>query len=282
MNIIKYRFAVTLCSMILILTFSCRENLDPIERPSDFTKEKREELGDRIQSAIAQHPELFPVLPNIPPYDTTVYWYTQTLYDQVTNTLKLDSQSMEDDRWDQDRPWRITVLDKEELNAFAIPGGHFYITTGFLRALEKENELYYVLAFEAMLMNDRTLFNRLISEHNTTQLSNIGKRIPNPDGTDAFTLAKTLEALVFDDIEVMDADELAADQICSSSIFSRFGIISLLNRLQNESGFTWLETRYYDVPSRRDFIQNAVQPSGECGSFVQNGGYTRYILSPLN
>jgi hypothetical protein len=282
MNINKHRLAATLCLLIILFGFSCREDLGSIDKPSDFTKEKREELGDRIQLAIAQQPELFPVLPNIPPFDTTVYWYTQTLYDQVTNALKSDNQSPQDNRWNEERPWRITVLDKEELNAFAIPGGHFYITTGFLRALETEHELYYVLAFEAMLMNDRTLLNRLISEHNTTQLSNIGKRIPNPDGTDAFTLANTIERLYFDDVEVIQADELAAQQICASSIFSRFGIVSLLNRLQNESDFTWLETRYYDIPSRRDFVQNAVQPTGNCGSFIQNGGYLRYVLTPLD
>lgn len=281
MNNNKHRLAVTLCSLVLLLFSACREDYEPIEKPSDFTKEKRENLGDRIQVAIAQQPDLFPVLPNIPPYDTTVYWYIQTLYDQATSLMKLDVNEVEEERWDQERPWRVTVLDQEELNAFAVPGGHFYITTGFLESLESANELYYILAFESALMNDRTLLNRLISEHNTTQLSNIGKRIPNPDGTDAFTLARTIENLYYDDIEVMNGDELAAEQICSTSIFDRMGIVSLLNRLQDESDFTWLETRYYDIPSRREFVQNAVRPSGNCGSVTQSDSYQRYILDPL-
>lgn len=281
MNIMTNRLAVALCLLLAFLNYSCREDLEPAEKPSDFVKSKREELGDRIQAAIAQHPDAFPVLPNIPPYDTTVYWYTQTLYDQVTNVLKLDNQSSESDQWDFDRPWRVTVLEDPALNAFSIPGGHIYITTGFLKALETEHELYYILAFEAMLMNDKTLFDRLISEHNTTKLSNIGKRIPNADGTNAFTLGQSLSALTFESEEVMHTDALAADQICLSSVFNRFGIISMLDRLEGDTVFNWLSYRYYDTPTRRDYIQNVIHPEEECGNFISNGGYERYILDVL-
>lgn len=280
MNILTNRYAVTLCLLVVMLAFSCRKDIDPITNPSEFVKEKREELGDRIQVAISQNPNDFPVLPNIPPYDTTVYWYTQTLYNQVTNSLRLDNLSSEDDQWNFDRPWRVSILDDDELNAFAIPGGHFYITTGFLKAMNTENELYYVLAFEAMLVQDKTLLNRLISEHNTNKLSNIGRRIPNNDGTDAFTLAQTLSDLTFDESEVMHNDELTAEQICRSSIFNRKGILTILDRLQNDSTFKWLETRYYDSPTRRDYIQLVLDP-GNCGNFIQNGSYERYILDVL-
>lgn len=270
------------CLLLIALIFSCREEIEPIESPSDFGKERREDLGDKIQIAIAQHPDEFPVLANIPPYDTTVYWYTQTLYDQVTNALRWDPLAADSDRWDFDRTWRVTVLDMEELNAFAVPGGHFYITTGFLKALETEHELYYVLAFEAMLVQDQTLFNRLISEHNTKKLSNIGRRIPNDDGTNAFTLAQTLSDLKFDASEVMHNDELVADQICQSSIFSRTGILPILDRLQNDTTFKWLETRYYDTATRRDYIQIALNPAGTCGTFTHNGNYQRYVLDVLD
>lgn len=267
--------------LVSFQTFSCKEDLQPVDRPSDFTKEKREELGDMIQVAIAQHPDVFPVIPNIPPYDTSVYWFTQTLYNQATNALHLDNQAPAQDKWDIDRPWRVTILDMEEKNAFAIPGGHFYITSGLLNALATEHELYYILTFEAMLMNDRVLLNRLISEHNTTKLSNVGRRIPNSDGTNAFTLAQTLKALYFDTEEVLENDEHTAHQICNSSIFNRTGIIPVMERLESDTTFTWLNTRYYDPASRSDYIQIVLSPNN-CGEVTQNGGYQRYILNILN
>lgn len=281
MNILNNPLGMMLCLAVMVFAFSCHDNFEPAEKPSDFVKTKREELGDMIQVAIAQNPDEFPVLPNIPPYDTTVYWYTQSLYNQVTNALRIDNNAAANDEWDMDRPWRVTVLDEDELNAFSVPGGHFYITTGFLKALDTEHELYYILAFEAMLMNEKILLNRLISEHNTTKLANIGRRIPNPDGTDALTLARTIQNLIYDIDEVMQVDALTADQICTSSIFNRFGILTLLERLQNDATFKWLENRYYDTPTRRDYLQNVITPQGNCGNFIRNGSYDRYILDVL-
>lgn len=45
-------------------------------------------------------------------------------------------------------PWRITVLNSNELNAFALPGGYVYITRGLLALAGNEAELAGVLAHE--------------------------------------------------------------------------------------------------------------------------------------
>ena len=45
--------------------------------------------------------------------------------------------------------YRFTVLDKELVNAFAHVGGHIYVTSGLLRALEGDPELQFVVAHEA-------------------------------------------------------------------------------------------------------------------------------------
>ena len=45
-------------------------------------------------------------------------------------------------------PWRFAVLDTTEINAFAAPGGHIFITKGLFMLLESEAELAGVLAHE--------------------------------------------------------------------------------------------------------------------------------------
>lgn len=45
-------------------------------------------------------------------------------------------------------PWRFTVVDSPEVNAFAVPGGGVYITRGILAYLNSEAELAGVLAHE--------------------------------------------------------------------------------------------------------------------------------------
>jgi predicted Zn-dependent protease len=45
-------------------------------------------------------------------------------------------------------PFTIKVVDSEEVNAFALPGGYFYVNTGLILAAETEAELAGVMAHE--------------------------------------------------------------------------------------------------------------------------------------
>ena len=44
--------------------------------------------------------------------------------------------------------WEFTVLDSEVINAFALPGGQVFITTGLLRELDDEDDVAGVLSHE--------------------------------------------------------------------------------------------------------------------------------------
>ena len=59
-------------------------------------------------------------------------------------------------------PYDFYVLRKEEVNAFAIPGGHMYIQTGLILAADREAELASVMAHELGHAEKR---------HSTQQLS---------------------------------------------------------------------------------------------------------------
>jgi len=45
-------------------------------------------------------------------------------------------------------PFTIKVLDDEEINAFALPGGFFYVNTGLILAADNEAEIAGVMAHE--------------------------------------------------------------------------------------------------------------------------------------
>ncbi|MEM1319315.1 MAG: M48 family metalloprotease [Bacteroidota bacterium] len=263
---------------ILLGLVACQNEVEPPVRSSEITKAQREQLGDRIQIAIAVNEEQFPILPQVPPYDTTVYWYIQHLYQQVSFGMQLDNQSPADDRWSQDRSWKVTVLDLEERNAFVIPGGHFYVTTGLLRSLSQEYELYYLLAFEAALMNERLLLNRLVTVFNPALLVELANGAPSPNSS-TNDIADISSHLVFDEEDVKEIDEKCADLICNTSIFDRLGIISLLDQLSIDDA--WLINRPSYI-GRADYIIRQLNTNEEnCGSFQTNGGYQRYILNVL-
>lgn len=45
-------------------------------------------------------------------------------------------------------PWRFRVIERRDANAFALPGGYIYVTSGLLRTVRSEPELAGVLAHE--------------------------------------------------------------------------------------------------------------------------------------
>ncbi|MFT6320147.1 MAG: hypothetical protein ACJAT4_001069 [Granulosicoccus sp.] len=268
--------------IIGVLAFSsCRK--EDVPAPSTFTKEKREMLGDQMRIAIAADPVNFPILSHDSPADSA-YWYIQKLYNQAHNIFKIDGQSPSGDRWDRNRKWQVMILDIDDVKtAFTTPGGHLYLSTGLLKSLEKEYELYYILTFEATLMHKKYLLNRLINEFNTTTLNNFVQGIPPPLGSPTLRdVSIMLGELKFDETMTSEMDEIAVSQICQTSIFDRTGIISIMDYL-DEADTKWMQTRRsYDYRNQIDYILNLPVALGDdCGAFRSNGGYQKYILDRL-
>lgn len=59
-------------------------------------------------------------------------------------------------------PWQFHIVSNPEINAFNIPGGHVYVTTGLLGAADNASELAGVMAHE---------ISHGVSRHGTEQLS---------------------------------------------------------------------------------------------------------------
>lgn len=285
MNLAKVRLLVSMTIAILLLTLvsACKKNIDSPIAPSEFTKTQRLELGKLLQSSIALDHDNFQILPNAPPFDTSLYWFTQTLYDQATNAMRLDFQSPEEDRWG-DESWPITVLVDDEPNAFILPGGYFYITTGLLKSLETEHELYYILALEATLMNENFLLDRLISEINSSALIDLINGNASPGASPTKSLAVSLSSLAFDPEEVYDVDLLVGPTICNTSSWSRRGIETIIEKLTNLEGWLLYRPSY---PDRQEIISTLTIDSDKNCGFLEtnnpsNSGYQRYVLDVLN
>ncbi len=270
--------AALLC--LFSLTFySCQEDgFDPI-KPSEITKQDREDLGDRIFVAIKNAPEEFPVIPNIPPYDTSVYYFVQRLYDQVSNPIRHDNRAATTNQWDKERSWKITVLDLEDKDAFTLPGGYLFITKGMLLHLKEEFELYYVLAFEATLIDEKYLLTRLINSYNTEVINDISNGVMEDGVPTALDLADVLSNLEMEAEDVLTMDQEVAELICKSSVFDRKGIISILQNTFDDS-MLWLNKKNY--LNRSGTINSLLDDElNECGDFQTNGNYQRYILDIL-
>jgi len=266
--------------LYLLSGTSClREYEEPIIPPSQFTKSQREALGKQLKFAIVSNNDAFNFLPNIAPFDTTVYYFIQTLYDQATNQMRLDRRSPANNRWDPNRKWKINILQHPEKNIFVIPGGDLYLTTGLLRDLRSEHELYYLMAFEATLMHEKFLFYQIINQFNTNSLSKIANGSNRQNEPNATDIVSIIDKLDFDVTKVKEVDELTTQLICKSSIMNPLGIERIADL--NDNTWYWLDYRS-NYAGRAGYVQRIIETSSTpCGDFTTNGNYNRFVLEKI-
>lgn len=72
-----------------------------------------------------------------------------------------------------DLPWTFGVLDTPDLNAFAIPGGYVFVTSGLLANLNSEAELATVLAHEISHITERHHLQQLERDNTINLFSNL-------------------------------------------------------------------------------------------------------------
>lgn len=263
--------------MALIFT-NCQDNSLQVPTKDEFTKEKRESLGKMISNDIASN---FSILPEDEPYDS-LYWYTQTLYNQATSIMLLDKQSPVDNRWNPEREWKVRIINDENLkHAFTLPGGDIYLTTGLLNCLDREHELFYLLTFEALLMHEGYILNRLIEEYNSLTINNL---IEGRDTGNEITLediAADLPELVFENSVVELCDRETVASICNTSILEPTGINTLLldaSIINSE----WLDSRPSYGGRSSKVLDFANDNAGDCGSSTGMGNYQTFVLGVLN
>lgn len=241
-----------------------------------FTREKLEKLGGMLRNELL---EQYEILPEIAPFDTSVYWYTQTLYEQATSTMHLDKQSPVYNKWDQHRKWKVFIIkNEEEIIAFTLPGGDFFITTAMLRNLKNDYELYALLSFEASLMNDGHLLAQWTTEYNSLTINNLIEGNTQPNPLTAAVLAQEMTSFVFDEKTVEAADGAAIENTCNTSILNPAGILPLISN-PNFAESKWLQTRpSYD--GRAEMLPSLAEH--EChNNQLGNGNYQRFVLNIL-
>lgn len=94
-----------------------------------FTLDLEWELGDELHAELAQQVELVDDL------------VVRSFVDRIGQDLAAATELA-------DRPWSFHVVRDPTVNAFAIPGGHVYVHTGLIEAVESPSALAGVLAHE--------------------------------------------------------------------------------------------------------------------------------------
>lgn len=267
-------------ALILLWAFffpACQGELPDVPVKEEFTKKKLEQLGDMMQPRLL---ETYSFLPQVPPFDTSVYWYVQTLYNQATSVMHRDMQSAPDNRWDKDRLWRVFIIDDDNLkHAFILPGGDLYISTGMLMSFRNEYELFYLLNFEGLIMHEGHLLNRLIHEYNSLTLKNIIEGNEGANQITADLIAEALPALAFEENTIEEVDRQTLNSVCETSILDPTGISPFLLDPDCESS-AWLGTRP-SYSERVNILSSMLEGRTDCGDKKGTGNYQRFVLDVL-
>lgn len=273
-------FPPFLYGLLLLLTAGC--NPEPVAPPSgdSITKADREILGERIAELILTDSAQYPILPNAGA-DTLVYNFVRQLYNQATTVIRTDIDSPAENRWQRDRLWPVSILsDDTAADAFTLPGGHLFITTGFLKSMEKEFELFYVLSFEANLIDGDYLRDRLIAEYNTVNLRNLINGAESSNGIGTRQVMQDITNFTFDSDISARIDELTVPSICRTSLYRPDGVSDIIADT-GEYADLWLEKRI-SYGGRESRLLQLTEADGNCGSLRGNGAYEENVLNVLD
>jgi len=133
-----------------------------------------------------------------------------------------------------DYGFKFHVIEAEELNAFAIPGGHVVVHTGLLKAVEKPEELAGVLAHEMAHVTQRH------SLRNMVESAGLGLIVQTIFGDASGLLAiasggsEFLLRQKFSRDTERDADDVGWNYLLAAKIEPR-GMISFFEKLKKES-----------------------------------------------
>ncbi|MEP0987010.1 M48 family metallopeptidase [Ekhidna sp.] len=180
--------------LVVLVIFSCKKT----DELTDFTEADEILLGEKLAAVISesQNYAIIPTEGNSIPYG-----YANSRLLELVNSSSITKG--------EDFIWTITLLEDESRQAFALPGGYFYVTTGMIFYLENEDQFSGLLAHLVAHINQSHITERLFFKYGVNGLKNIAT------SGDPESLNEIIEDLdLFNDfIQLSRASELQADTL---------------------------------------------------------------------
>lgn len=135
-----------------------------------------------------------------------------------------------------DLPWQFAVLDDNDINAFAVPGGRIFITKGLLARMKSEAELAGVLAHEISHVLMKHHLQAIKKGARTELMAEFGGQMLKQNGADP-ALTKLVSAGTEIYTRGLDkSDEFEADRmgvvIAARGGYDPYGLPAVLQTLQ--------------------------------------------------
>jgi len=131
-------------------------------------------------------------------------------------------------------PFRFAVLDTDEVNAFAAPGGYIFVTRGALEMMESEAELAGVLAHEVAHVDQK----HVLESMRKGNMLNSARSEADLNGVLMDALAGQLTSLIFTGLA--KPDEMESDSLgmlyAAAAGYRADGLVNFVRKLQSGEG----------------------------------------------
>lgn len=227
-NLIKIKLAFPVL-FLAVFMLSCDDG-----KLNVFTVDEDIQLGREVTEEILANPQEYPILSEAEYPEA--YQHIRRIRDQVLNSGAQSGHLRYKDRFD----WDVYIIDKEVLNAFALPGGNTFYYTGLIKYLEDEASFAGVMAHEFAHSDRRHTTNRMTKIYGyQVVLSMLLGNNPSLAATIAADLALGLQALAFSRDDEYEADEYAVKYIYPSTLDAR-GVAYFFEQMELEEGADWM------------------------------------------
>ena len=170
-----------------------------------------------------------------------------------------------------DIEYRFAVIDKDEMNAFALPGGFVYVYTGLMKQMNDESQLAAVIAHEVGHVTARHSAERLSKMYGYQIVAGLVLGKDPGAYTQLFSnIFSTAGFLYFGRQNEYEADRLGAKYLNAAG-YEVGGMIELMEKLKS------LESR---EPAKFEEWLSTHPPSGE--RLSQMRGYVATLAKPAS
>ncbi|MES9876900.1 MAG: M48 family metalloprotease [Candidatus Sedimenticola sp. PURPLELP] len=166
-----------------------------------------------------------------------------------------------------DLDWRFGILDTDDINSFAAPGGYVFITKGMLRQLDNEAELAAVLAHECAHVVQRHYLAAVQKNARLDLSANLVSAAVKTDQRGALDKvlsgSRELYARGLDKDDEYEADRMGA-VLTARAGYEPFGLHHVMQRLAavnpNDGSLSFLFKTHPSPDKRLDELEVTVDP----------------------
>jgi predicted Zn-dependent protease len=165
-----------------------------------------------------------------------------------------------------DEGFSYKAIDHQSVNAFALPGGYIYITTGLLKELNSEAQLASVLAHETAHVTARHIAQQITRNI----IIDVGFGVAGSQATSSAmrvaNIVSQLEGMSFTREQEKQADEVGLDYLVKAG-FTPYGMIETMEILQRQSESRTIEffSTHPSPENRTGYLQERIYNRGYRG-----------------